>query len=69
MVDGVMGQAVPADAPLMDSGLDSIGAVEVRNAVASKFGIDLPATVTFDYPSVAALAGFVASRLVRLYPP
>ena len=38
------------------------GAVELRNSVMSKFGIDLPATVTFDYPSIAALAGYVVSR-------
>ena len=38
------------------------GAVELRNSVMSKFGIDLPATVTFDYPSIAALVGYVVSR-------
>ena len=42
---------------------DDTGAVELRNAVAAKFGIELPATVTFAYPSIAALAGFLASRL------
>ena len=44
-------------------GLDSLGAVELRNAVTAAFGISLPVTVTFDYPTVAALAGFVASRM------
>ena len=29
----------------------------------SSFGVDLPATVTFDHPSVAALAAYIASRL------
>ncbi len=46
----------------MEAGLDSIGAVELRNAVTAKFGVELPATVTFDYPSATALAGFIASR-------
>ena len=45
------------------AGLDSLGAVELRNTVTVKFAVDLPATVVFDYPSVAALAGFVAERL------
>ena len=45
------------------AGLDSLGAVELRNAVAAKFGIALPATVAFDFPTAAALAGFVRGAL------
>ena len=30
--------------------------------VSTAFGLELPATATFDYPTVAALAAFVASR-------
>lgn len=48
--------------PLMEAGMDSIGAVELRNAVTAKLGVELPATVTFDYPTVEALAGFIASK-------
>ena len=50
----------------MEAGLDSIGAVELRNAVTAKFGVELPATVTFDYPSASALAGFIASKTAVL---
>ena len=39
------------------------GAVELRTALCSAFGLDLPATLTFDYPTVAALAGFIAPQL------
>ncbi len=46
----------------MEAGLDSIGAVELRNAVSTKFGIELPATATFDYPSADALARFVVGQ-------
>ena len=38
------------------AGLDSLSAVELRNAVADAFAVDLPATAAFDFPSIAALA-------------
>ncbi len=47
----------------MDAGLDSLGAVELRNSLAGRFGVELPATVTLDYPSISALAGFIASLM------
>lgn len=46
----------------MEAGLDSLGAVELRNALGAKFGTELPATVTFDYPSVSALARFLGDQ-------
>lgn len=39
------------------------GAVELRNAVATRFSLDLPATATFDYPTPAALAAYVHSQM------
>ncbi|KAK9803996.1 hypothetical protein WJX72_011444 [[Myrmecia] bisecta] len=69
VVSSVLGFEVPADQPLMEAGLDSIGAVELRNAVSAKFGLGLPATVTFDYPTINALAGFIASRTASLQQP
>ena len=44
-------------------GLDSLGAVELRSAITAALGITLPATSTFDHPTVAALAAFVASKM------
>ncbi len=58
----LLGEHVAADQPLMEAGLDSIGAVELRNAVAAKFGVDLPATATFDFPTLGALAAHVTGR-------
>lgn len=39
------------------------GAVELRNSLQLKFGMELSATVVFDYPTVAALAEHIASNL------
>lgn len=49
--------------PALQAGLDSLGAVELRNAVGAAFDVELPATAAFDYPTPAALAKYVAGRL------
>jgi len=59
----VLGSEASSDKPLMQAGMDSLGAVELRNALNSAFGVDLPPTVTFDHPTIAALAGFIVANL------
>jgi acyl carrier protein len=63
IVAGVVGVAVGAEDPLMASGLDSLGAVQLRNSVAERFAVELPATAALDFPTPSALAGFVAQGL------
>ncbi|CBZ52282.1 Soraphen polyketide synthase A, related [Neospora caninum Liverpool] len=54
----VLGSAdeLPTDAPLQSLGIDSLGAVEFRNAVQDVFNIRLSATLLFDYPSIQAVS-------------
>ncbi|MET8810006.1 beta-ketoacyl synthase N-terminal-like domain-containing protein, partial [Streptomyces sp. NPDC004546] len=51
---------VDADLTFRDLGLDSIGAVELSDALQADTGIALPSTVLFDHPTPAALARHLA---------
>lgn len=53
----VMGTAVHPDQALMDAGLDSLAAVELRTAVAARFGIAMPVTLALDHPTLKVICG------------
>ena len=61
--EATLGEAVPADGAFTPGAFDSLSAVELSNAVSTAVGRDLPSTLVFDYPSVAAMAAHVASLL------
>merc|ERR1711965_225707 len=63
LAGSLLGKEVAADAPLMEQGLDSLGVVELRNAVGRELGLHLNPTAVLDYPTVAALAGHVMAEL------
>lgn len=44
-------------------------AVELRNALEKRAGLELPSTLVFDYPTVAALAAFLSSKVAAAQQP
>ena len=59
---------VDRDAPLKSLGIDSLMTLELRNRLEADLGLRLSATLVWNYPTVAALAGHLAEAL-RLEAP
>lgn len=55
--------AIDPHKALKEVGLDSLMAVELRNALTRSIGKPLPATLLFDYPNLAALANYLMRSL------
>lgn len=56
-------ERIPPRQPLADLGLDSLTAVELRNALGASLNHRLPATLFFDYPTIDAVVGFLIELL------
>jgi acyl carrier protein len=54
---------VPANAPLMSVGLDSIATVEFTNAISDELETSVSAMVLFDHPTLDSIASYLAAEL------
>jgi acyl carrier protein len=68
LVEQVLGDLPDDGQPLLEAGLDSLGAVELQRSLAAAFDISLPSTIVFDYPTVNALAELIESHHVSAEP-
>jgi polyketide synthase 12/myxalamid-type polyketide synthase MxaB len=62
-------RAVDPRTPLGEMGLDSLLAVELRNTLGSALGKSLPATLLFDYPTIATLTDYLMSDVLEMKSP
>merc|ERR1719401_152929 len=54
---------VDVDTPFMDSGIDSLAATEMRTSLQQQFGVSLPSTVMFNFPTTSAMTNYLVDEM------
>jgi myxalamid-type polyketide synthase MxaE and MxaD len=63
---GLDARAVDHNRGFFDMGMDSLTSAELRRSLEARLGHALPATLVFNYPTVAALAAHLAAGILPL---
>ncbi len=61
--------AAPLDRPFSELGLDSLTAVELRNALGKRLGKKLSTTLAFDHPTINALTRWLLAEVLLVTEP
>ncbi len=64
-VISILGEEPEPEAPLMTVGLDSLGAVELRNTLQQGLRLQLPPTVVLDHPTLMSLSRFITDQVLQ----
>jgi acyl carrier protein len=60
---GRASEGVPRDTGFIELGMDSFSSIELTACLEYLFDRELPDTLTFDYPTVDAVTGYLADLL------
>ena len=60
LVASILGHEVTPQQPLMEAGLDSLGVVELKNALSNRFMTELPTMLILDHPTPLAIANLLS---------
>ncbi|KAH7649774.1 type I fatty acid synthase, partial [Cryptosporidium bovis] len=60
---GVQSSSLDIDTPFSELGMDSLSAIELRNALVSRFGIKVSSTALFDYPTIRSIMEYLTESL------
>ena len=57
---------IAANTPLMEAGVDSLGATELQRGLSEQLSTEFEATLLFDHPSIDSIVGAYSSATARI---